>query len=59
MVIVNGETLKCHRCGSNWLSIIGINEEEFILWCNDCEEPTLEDYIPSDKVVNVSIELKR
>jgi hypothetical protein len=58
MIIVNGETLKCHRCGSKWLSIIDINEEEFSIWCNDCEECTLEDYIPTDKVVKVSVELK-
>lgn len=58
MITLNGEVLKCHRCGSEWLSIISISEEEFSIWCNDCEDCTLEDWIPTDKVVNVSIELK-
>lgn len=48
---LNGSTLNCHRCGSLDLEIININDENnYIIWCNECEEETHEDLIKVDKI---------
>ena len=48
---INGSTLDCHRCGSEDLEIININDENnYVLWCNNCDEETHEDLIKVDKI---------
>ncbi|WP_275372697.1 hypothetical protein [Clostridium tertium] len=50
---LNGETLTCHRCGGKCLSIINVNYTEpnkLVVWCNSCDEETLEDVLDLDKI---------
>ena len=52
MISINGTVEECHRCGSSDLEIIGYDDYEgtFDIWCNNCNEPTLEDVITIDKI---------
>lgn len=52
MIILDGLTETCHRCGSNNLSIINIDIEcnTLVVWCNNCDEQTLEDKLNLDKI---------
>lgn len=51
MIILNSEVLHCHRCGSEELEILGIDdyEETYKVWCTSCHEETLEDVIKANK----------
>lgn len=57
MVInINGENQHCHRCGSEDLEVINITTDgdSYLVWCNSCEEETLEDHIKLDKVKGIN-----
>lgn len=61
MIIVNGKIQGCHRCGSTDVSLINIHDfnedDEFVFWCNNCEEQTLEGVVIASKVKNINIEI--
>lgn len=56
MININGVSQHCHRCGSEDLEIINITADgdSFLVWCNICEEETLEDHIKIDKVKGIN-----
>lgn len=55
MLVINGVKQKCHRCGSDDLKIINTRENSFLIWCDCCEEETLEDAIKIDDVKEMNI----
>lgn len=55
MIRIDGKIQKCHRCGSNNLSVINVTDGELDVWCNECEESTLEGYLPLDKIKEFDI----
>ena len=55
MLVINGVKQKCHRCGSDDLKIINVYEGSYLVWCDCCEEETLEDVIQIYDVKEINI----
>ena len=56
LIIFNGEVKECHRCGSTNLEILNpVTDDDYLdIWCNCCQEGTLEDVIKADEINNVT-----
>ena len=57
MIKIKDEIQKCHRCGSKNLYVINIDKEEktFVVWCNNCDEQTLENTLKLDKIESYNL----
>ena len=56
LIVLNEKVQECHRCGSTDLEISkAVNDEGYYeVWCNCCQEGTLEDVIKADEINNVT-----
>lgn len=61
MIKINDEPKHCHRCGSENLEIINIapDGDSYTVWCNNCNEETLEDQIKLNKIKEINIHLDK